>query len=118
MANPEHVAQIAGVSAAANDEFDAKHSEQVAVTLLKLHEQITLERSLARVQGEGAEAIRQVTLAAKIQAIQRGNDADHAIRTLIGRCSNSQRVSTVVTPSRSRARNSPQAPSEPRPPKI
>jgi hypothetical protein len=73
-----HADDISKVRGDANDEFDAKHAEAVQSSLKKLDDQISLEQKLARVQAEGEEAVRQTTLAAKIQAIERDNDAESA----------------------------------------
>jgi hypothetical protein len=78
MADPQHQADISKVRADASDEFDAKHAEGVQSSLKKLDDQISLEQQLARVQADGEEAVRQTTLAAKIQAIERDNDAESA----------------------------------------
>ena len=78
MADPRHQADISKVRADASDEFDAKHAEGVQSSLKKLDDQISLEQQLARVQADGEEAVRQTTLAAKIQAIERDNDAESA----------------------------------------
>jgi hypothetical protein len=48
-------------------EFDAQHNQQTTAATDKLRTQIELERSLAAVQAQGAEAVRMVTLAYRLR---------------------------------------------------
>jgi hypothetical protein len=57
-------------------EFDAKHNEQTKSTLDKLGDQIELEKALAAVQRQGAEATALVTLRFKLDEIAKNNDAE------------------------------------------
>ncbi len=48
-------------------EYDAKHGQEIAATNFKLEQQVELEKTLAAVQAQGAEAVRIVTLAYKLR---------------------------------------------------
>ena len=78
MADPKHKTEVAGIETRATSEFDEKHATETARTLDKLGEQIELEQKLAKVQIEGAEAVRLATLAVRIEKIARDNDAESA----------------------------------------
>jgi hypothetical protein len=78
----EWMAQINPASGKTNQsEFDARQTllttaadketgHQTGAALVELNKQIQLERELAAVQQQGAEALRQVTLAAKLREMQ------------------------------------------------
>jgi hypothetical protein len=53
-------------------EYDAHHKEQTTAAIDKLNDQIELEKSLAAVQAQGAEAVRLVTLAYKLRQMVAG----------------------------------------------
>jgi hypothetical protein len=59
-------------------QYDAQHNEQITSTVSKLQDQIRIEQDLARVQAQGAEALRLQTLAWKLHQIARDNDAESA----------------------------------------
>ena len=56
-------------------EFDARHNEQVAASIDKLQQQTEVEKALAAVQAQGAEAVRLVTLQYRLDEIAKNNDA-------------------------------------------
>lgn len=65
----EHAPDVDALRQGLRAEFNAEHQEQSANAIKGLNDQIVLERELARVQGEGAEAVRQATLAAKLRQL-------------------------------------------------
>lgn len=62
-------AEIAAVRVQRLAAYDADHAHQIAVTTDKLNDQIELERAMAAVQTQGAEAVRLVTLAYRLRQI-------------------------------------------------
>jgi hypothetical protein len=50
-------------------EFDAQHARASAETVDKLRDEIEMERELAAVQRDGAEAVRQATLAVRLRQL-------------------------------------------------
>jgi hypothetical protein len=52
------------------DLYDKEHARQVADSIDKLHDQITLEETLARVQVQGAEVVRLATLQVKLAKME------------------------------------------------
>lgn len=65
----QHAADVEKLRAEYAREYDAQHAEASAQAVQKLNEQIELERELARVQSEGAEAVRQAALAVKLRQL-------------------------------------------------
>lgn len=78
----QHSTEIAGQRIGFGQEFDAQHGEQAGQALQKLAEQTALEARLAQVVSQGAEAVRQVQLAQKLQIIARDNSAASAKRLM------------------------------------
>jgi hypothetical protein len=76
--DPAFTADAAKLRAGFGAAYDATHGEQVAGALEKLGNQIELEKQLAAVQAQGAEAVRQATLAHRIKQISEDNDAESA----------------------------------------
>jgi len=70
MANASNQADVAKLRQGFTREFDTQHAEQSAQAIYGLTQQIQLERELAAAQAAGAEAMRQVTLAAKLREMQ------------------------------------------------
>jgi hypothetical protein len=60
---------IAGLRQRYQAEFDAEHNRQVAESLDKLQTQIELERALAAAQAQGAQAVREAALAARVREL-------------------------------------------------
>jgi hypothetical protein len=77
-ADPAFAGDAAKLRAGYGSAYDATHGDQVAGALEKLGDQIELEKQLAAVQAQGAEAVRQATLAHKIKQISEDNDAESA----------------------------------------
>jgi hypothetical protein len=77
-ADPAFAGDAAKLRAGYGAAYDASHSDQTAGAVEKLREQIELEKQLAAVQAQGAEAVRQATLAHKIKQIAEDNDAASA----------------------------------------
>lgn len=59
-------------------QYDTEHQQQATESVQKLNEQIGLEQDLAASQAQGAEAVRQATLAHRLAQIARDNDAQSA----------------------------------------
>jgi hypothetical protein len=76
--DPAFAGDAAKLRAGYGAAYDASHSDQTAGAVEKLREQIELEKQLAAVQSQGAEAVRQATLAHKIKQIAEDNDAASA----------------------------------------
>ena len=74
----DHADYIARQRAGFGSEFDSQRSQQTAQTIASLQDEITLERALAAAQQQGAEAVREATLAVTLQRIARDNDAESA----------------------------------------
>jgi hypothetical protein len=64
-----HQSEVSGLRDKYGAEYDAKHADVVAGSIQKLKEQTELERSLAQVQSQGAEAVRLVTLAYRLRSM-------------------------------------------------
>jgi hypothetical protein len=64
-----HQSEVSGLRDKYGAEYDAKHADVVAGSIQKLKEQAELERSLAQVQSQGAEAVRLVTLAYRLRSM-------------------------------------------------
>jgi hypothetical protein len=62
-----HHADVSGLRTGYTREFDAQHGEQSGQAVQGLSQRIELERDLSAVQAQGAEAVRQVTLALKLR---------------------------------------------------
>ena len=77
-ADPAFAGDAAKLRAGYGAAYDASHGDQTAGAVEKLGEQIELEKQLAAVQAQGAEAVRQATLAHKIKQISEDNDAASA----------------------------------------
>jgi hypothetical protein len=77
-ADPAFAGDAAKLRAGYGAAYDASHSDQTAGAVEKLGEQSALEKQSAAVQAQGAEAVRQATLAHKIKQIAEDNDAASA----------------------------------------
>ena len=64
-----HRTQVESLRRQFGAEYDTQHAQQSAQNLQKLTEQIDLEKSLAAVQRQGANAVRAVTLAYRLRAL-------------------------------------------------
>lgn len=62
-----HQAEVQGLRSGIGREYDAQYGDSVAGAIEKLRQQIGLEKELAAVQAQGAEAVRQAALAHKLQ---------------------------------------------------
>ena len=73
--DPEKALDAARVRAAAAEKFEAEHRERTATAVQGLRDQIELERALAAVVGQGADAVRAATLEIRRrQELARGVD--------------------------------------------
>ncbi len=64
-----HQANVAGLRTRFGQEYDTRYGQQVAAAVQKLHEQIELEKNLAAVQAQGADAVRAVALAYRLREL-------------------------------------------------
>lgn len=71
-----HAPDVSALREGYGREFDAQHGEKPASEVLKLREQIELEKALAGAQMQGAEAVRQATLAVKLRQMALTMSAD------------------------------------------
>lgn len=65
-----HQPQVQSLRSGFSREFDTQHAEQSARAVDQLGDQIELERELARVQGQGAAAVREAALAVKLRQME------------------------------------------------
>jgi len=73
-----HGQQVDALRKQFGTEYDSQHAEQTGKAVYALQQQIELEKSLAKVQAQGAEAVRLVELAYRLKAIALNNTADAA----------------------------------------
>ena len=85
-ADPRKQFAVSSVRTQLGAEYDAQKNRATAETTDRLGDQIALERSLAQVQIEGAEAIRLVTLAYRLREITM-----HGVRSATGELSEATR---------------------------
>jgi hypothetical protein len=71
-----HAAQMEARRGQLGAAFDSEHGEQSGRAIYALTQQIELEHDLAAAQAQGAEAVRQATLAAKLRQLQATLSAD------------------------------------------
>jgi hypothetical protein len=64
-----HAGEVSSLRSGFGAEFDAQRNDRSAGTVSQLQNQIQMERSLAQVQSQGAEAVRLVTLAYKLREL-------------------------------------------------
>jgi hypothetical protein len=65
--DPAFAGDAAKLRSGFGQEYDAQHGEKVATAVDGLNRQIALEKDLAAVQAQGAEAVRQLTLVSKLR---------------------------------------------------
>lgn len=65
-----HQSDVSRLRSQYGQEYDAQHGEQAASATQALSRQIELERSLAAVQAQGAQAVAVATLASKLRKIE------------------------------------------------
>jgi len=66
----DHAADVASLRAQLGGAYESKHREEIANSIDKLGDQITLEIRLAQVQVQGAAAVRAVELQAKLAKME------------------------------------------------
>jgi hypothetical protein len=67
----KHQGEVEGLRTGFTRQFDAEHAEQSAKAVDSLNDQIELERELARVQAQGAEAVRQLAFTVKLRQMEK-----------------------------------------------
>lgn len=94
----KHAPDVEALRSGFGREQDAQYGTQITASLEKTQRSIELGQELARVQSEGAEAVRAATLAFRLREIAQDNDAASAKKLMAAEIElyNTERANTIA----------------------